>query len=323
MLKPTFKLRQTLARLTPVWVGKAIYFSIFYFLKIAVPFHLFLFGKIRVTRAFKIATIWPRNSLLTHTFRPFLSDLDLTILFSDDSTPQEIDAVISAMHDYKKILKVFSEFNTYTLHDCQSSIDCCNRVELSRDPRLSRFMTGHARAGAPNQFEKAAYLLRALESNIERLINAPEDQMSKWHYHFQLCGWVAPNELNYGTILAYILEQIYDGPAPKAVFLSAVRFLNERYNRVAHHLLSVNAAVVALFPHNFCIFDVKNFEIEAPLQNVQEAQLRFETWGLMSQWRQYRWQGPDRVDSFKQHAKNLRSSYEQYSFLRKLQDITF
>ncbi len=321
-----YNTRLWLSRMTPQRVGRAVYFIIFTLLELGLTVRFFLAGFYQLRNlpalgGHDILRLWPRNSVLTSSFAPFLSDLDITIMFSDSATPEQIAITFDFLRRFTQVFKIVRECNSYSPNDCLNFSTCLNQFEAHRDPRLRDFVPEHTTSVDAENGEKLAYLFRHIEANLVALAERPELQVKKWRLHLENCDLKLPTILTLPALVDQVLAQLLQEHPSREHFQNLMEYFRQRIAGTPHHLLTSNLTVIAFYPNSFCLLDLSKIKLAPELRAVQLAQLRWETWGLMSQWRQYRWRGPNDQMSFRNHAANLKRSFSDLEYLEKLSQL--
>lgn len=310
--------RRVLSHLCPRFVGRILYGMVLGLFRAGI------YGRFLFQGRKPIRGIWARNSFLTNDFRPFISDLDITILFSSDADPSDFRFVNRFFEKFSRRLPIISECNFYFDEGYRGLVDCLNPIERQRDPRLSvtlnREPARECWQRRPVAAERTAFLLRMVVADSRRLREHPEMRKGKWRTHFEQCGRRSPEPFRLDTVL----RAIFAGSAfdRETVCREIAKFLDARDRGDRFEEWTVNRSVIACLPHIFCHYDLRAFPLCAELAAIQEAQLRWEAWGLMSQWIHFSASGARQRQVFNDQIDRLRQLEGKYEFLSRLSALT-
>ena len=251
--------------------------------------------------------IWARNSYVSGSLLPFISDLDLTVWFDQAPTPSELISLNRWFALFSKLLPLVKECNIYVREEALSFFDFANMFEIERDPQLVAKI-GHKPSQKAKQ-EYISFLLRMLDADSDNLINQPEVRLAKWTNHFKLGNQllqITPPSFTGGFDLACVIEaiaQLIEAEAPEERRKAAEAI--HQYIVDKAQFDKVYGAVGdpwkwALFPHRYCYSKELPGRLNAAQTDIFCTQLRWEIWGLLGQVRR-----PRVISNFGHHIERL------------------
>src|SRR5690606_22253256 len=145
--------------------------------------------------------IWPRNSYLTRSFTPGISDLDLTLYIPSTTSNANVDRFVAKYLFLKKRFIFLGEMNIYFDSDIELMSTFLNSYELDRDPYLKMQINLN-----PLHHEKDRYvfLLRLFEADYKNLLSRPESRINKWSDHLNTSFDTAKDIFSKEIILEHI-----------------------------------------------------------------------------------------------------------------------
>lgn len=173
--------------------------------------------------------IWIRNSYILGSFEAGFSDLDLSVLISENRNTKLSERnkkyFNSIVKFFQKVWPFLGEINYYNSATVLFVSRAHNTFELQRDPQLVRINSVPRTA---DMFEAAVFLLRQLEKDLNNLKYQPEKRMKKWQSHFFEIDNKFP-EMKF-------LEKVHLNPNKMLEsIVSAIRFLSRCWNPVMGH----------------------------------------------------------------------------------------
>ena len=279
-----------------------------------IPYAIFLFVLQRVI-AFQFKAkpaVWPRNSYLTNAFRPFFSDLDLTIWFQSAPSVAELQRLRALLVFAKKIFPALGETNAYDDRRAVELASWSNRFEIERDPETYRRLSKLERL-TTERAQRTAFLLRMLESDAKNLAFRPQQRWPKWRRHFEAVGIVVSREhFDRTEAIALIAKLALEWTAAE----TPPTFYQATYESTVNYIKTVaggapslqgDAWAAMIFPHRFCFREPPVAEMSSVFLEICVAQTAWEVWGLATQ--VHAIEAPDSVDAhFKRLAEFLSNS---------------
>lgn len=261
----------------------------------ALPYGMALKGLQASARALSGSpAIWARNSYVFGTLVPLVSDLDITVWYEREPTRDAIRALAVFLKAAKKAVPFLGEANVYVASEVEELKSLINRFELERDPELGRRLQGAADPAITVRIQSAAFLLRMLEADLKNLLNRPLERQRKWDGHFAkitaltqvpltpiLKGFPGRSAVRgVVEVIAGMLDEIESTPSLEAYFECVGR-------GVPWHILKPlsehNPLWIAAMPHRF--LEVAPGKGTERRNQLTAAQLGWELWGVMSQYR--------------------------------------
>lgn len=129
---------------------------------------------------FPTTLIWARNSYQSNDLIPGLSDIDFTIVSSDDNLSVFAKDVLLF---FKRLFLIVGETNFYSLKTLKLIKEIYNYYELQRDPLLMKY--AHLQKKA-NEIDATIYLMRTFESDKHNLEKRKKLRQRKWQRVFKL-----------------------------------------------------------------------------------------------------------------------------------------
>lgn len=293
------KIRSFAAWITPVFIGRFIYKLAFYILRLAVKF------------TSPQVEIWYRNSILFDNFRPFRSDLDLTILFPETMSIAEIRNILSRIRAFKSTIPFITEQNCYSADEIIDFKSVANPIEVKRDPYLEAHISRR-----PTREEQFVFLIRMFTYNYADLCRPVPIRVDKWRSYFDLAGLEVNEPITKNSLLRQILALEIEPEKLEDTFGLVCRYLDSESSGWGRGAAFSNPVLCALFPHQLCHHN--NFQPGRDLQRLTWAQLNWEAWGLMSQWRHGAIDRP-LAENFINHLSVLVSNFPDYPALSKFE----
>jgi hypothetical protein len=248
------------------------------------------------------ALVWARNSWLTPQFKPLVSDLDLTIWLEGEPSLLQLRQLRGVLSSIRAALPFVGEINLHERTEAGWLSEYANRFELGRDPELL------ARVGLQSplsvQAQATVFLLRMAENDLESLTHRPELRRGKWEIHLRSVGAGVTALVRGGSLLDQVLMAALQplGTASDELIPSARRFFEALTAGQALHELTIEPAWWLLFPHRFAFAEPPVGLPEPGPKGIEvfRAQLAWEVWGLISQYRLNAERQP-----IAEHARNL------------------
>ncbi len=128
--------------------------------------------------------IWTRNSFRFRRLSFFISDVDFTLILKQAMTESEIRLIAKKLKEKRFPLQ--GELNLYFEEDLRRVADVMNHYELQRDPELISYLEnlGIKPNEKKNSANKAAFLIKMLQSDLFNLTLIPSLRIPKWQGHF-------------------------------------------------------------------------------------------------------------------------------------------
>jgi hypothetical protein len=266
-----------------------------------IPYSLALSTvRMGVARLPKGSRVWPRNSFLTLAFRPFKSDLDLTIWFETQPGPQAIAHLQWLLKLNKLVFPILGESNVYVRSSAGLMAGLINRYELARDPELEWMLkedlTKKSAGSKPfkrvttERAEKCIFLLRMLDADFHNLLAAPGKRRKKWQVHLTSVGLneidihrVITNENPIRKILETAFGFFEDYEFQMDASDEVENFLRNRSNGVPDHQANLTPKLLAIFPHRLCFVKAPKKLSGQVCKEIFTAQVAWEIWGITGQ----------------------------------------
>jgi hypothetical protein len=241
------------------------------------------------------ARAWARNSYLTESFIPGVSDLDITIWLRRDPGAKAWSKLRTILKGSRAIFPWLSEANVYVAADARELAPLFNPFELARDPELGKKL-GPIAPILSSRVHTAAFLARMLERDAEGLKTRPHARAGKWRIHLSETDCPPPPAecipLADGLrdhILDCLFELVSSPYSPdrkleRASFQSAVVAHLDRaaLGEEPDYRQGSSPWLYALFTHRYCGTDPVP-ELPLRLAETALANLAWECWGLYSQ----------------------------------------
>jgi hypothetical protein len=306
-------LRKSLQRYTPEPVSQALY---------RAALKSFQLG-IQVYGGKTHAQVWARNSYRLGNWTAFQSDIDLSVWMAREPKAGEVARLVRTHQRVKKVFPFLGEINLYIATDLKWVELLINAFELERDPQLAKKIT--TQSPLELRFHAASFLLRMLESDIERVLNEPEGRRPKWDAHFarvttlvggKECGiWEGFPERSLLRGIVELIVHLLELPSEeRQKFTEQLELYFQSIGRdVPTHLLAPLLAdepyLWAAFPQCFCFRTENRPVLEGALSGLAQAQLSWEFAGMLAQHRL--WKRTDRERAvYKTHLGGLMSFYQ-------------
>jgi hypothetical protein len=152
--------------------------------------------------------IWSRNSLLTQSFTPGVSDLDLTVWLRHTPSRNDMACLRRVLTRARSVFPWIGEANVYVSSEIRALASLFNPLELARDPEL-RQRLGSASRTLPIEAEQTAFLARMLERDVEGLRLRSPTREAKWALHFEATGISKEALSGSGPLLNRILNTLF------------------------------------------------------------------------------------------------------------------
>jgi len=222
------------------------------------------------------ARVWARNSFLTDAFRPFKSDLDITIWLPSHTNDGIERELLRALRRIKRIFPALGEANVYCEEGFRRFIRFANQFELRRDPPTClRFQIPHLPVDIRNA-QVSVYLLRMLESNLHLLRSGWDGQQVKWQYHLRQVQFEPESVLGNPDPIRGILN------CALGCSLATNKSIIEQVYSYLHGG-EASEIVQVLFPNRFCYLELPRALLEGQVRELFLAQTAWEIWGLYGQ----------------------------------------
>jgi hypothetical protein len=205
--------------------------------------------------------IWTRHSLYFNNINPGISDIDLTLIVSDDDFyPEKLIEIHQFMKKIKKILPVIGEANIYTNGLIDEYSMYFNYFELSRDPILKKRC--RKKENRNFQTEGLVFFLRGLYSDIEKIKEFNKLRLKKWKFFEKLIktkipkGFLDINDTNFNADL--LVTQFHKAFNDKIhVDLDELNSIFSNKNEI--YVLSDSELFRKLFPHRWLYTDKETY----------------------------------------------------------------
>ncbi len=145
--------------------------------------------------------IWARNSYESKDLVPGLSDIDFTIVTTEDELPF---LAIEILNIFKKIFIIMGEVNFYSQKSLDIIKEIYNYYELQRDPLLMSLAKLDKK---PNDIDATIYLMRTFESDKHNLENRTNLRQRKWGRVFKLLD-ITFNELTKNNLVKLLEKRL-------------------------------------------------------------------------------------------------------------------
>lgn len=256
-----------------------------------------------------------RNSFLSSAFSPFVSDIDMTVILPNRYGVDQTQDALKTILQYRNFFPVLGEINSYSWAEIEKFKPCLNPLEGARDPVLHPFLRQTIKPE-----DKFTFLLRMIEADSANLLHRPLYRWKKWERHLSSCGLTVPKRFDLEILLKIVMDTFLPEHADLATE-TVFNFLRLVKQGTTYDKFDLNLILWAIFPNRFCFHLETNIELPAWLAQIQEAQLQWETWGLMSQRRIYLLKDTEDQMNLLQHIDNLITVFPQYSYLKDLKNI--
>jgi hypothetical protein len=247
--------------------------------------------------------LWSRNSFRTPAFTPFKSDLDLTFWLENSPNFSEVKSMWRTHRFLKKFIPFLGEINLHVRDEALSFVELANQFELNRDPDL------HSKLKVPprksSRADEIIFLLRMLEADAKNIKTRPDKRIRKWRFHLAQIGaprWTEPLTLE--SMLTAILQRSgLPGDEQTAAVKALLTYYEIRAKGETYYGLPADQAqdLMTFLPHYFCFHKEKIEALSGERAEICLRQVRWETWGLSSQYRLFSFAG----QSLDQHLQNL------------------
>lgn len=229
------------------FVGVFIYKAVFY--------SIVLYWKWR----FPSTLIWARNSYQSKDLMPGLSDIDFTIVSTDDHLPLLANEVLI---NFKKLFMIMGEINFYTTKSLGIIKEVYNYYELQRDPLLMSFANLSKKS---NSIDAAIYLMRTYESDKDNIENRSHLRHRKWTKVFQLLE-VSIDKLSKTALLDLLRDRIGKNIISNPMLYSPHTWLESHWSKLKY------PEVVQSFS-----------KLSEPECEIIFGQIRWEVFGILTQ----------------------------------------
>lgn len=233
------------------------------------------------------AYFWTRNSYQFNKIIPGLSDIDVTLV----SSPQSSNTIY-IWNNFKNIFPWFGEINFYPIDIAKNLLIIANPGEIGRDPKLLSFF--NFVPSKINSYQTIVVILRMLLHDSTALKKYPLARKAKWDYGLKLLDlndtsrekWIS--NLNYSECLEQLIALLPE----------------EEKNDLRAELKKSLDEVSWLYPQKMAHLN-QTHEIISSLSNWKKQivieQCLWEFWGVMTQthWLQ--------KQQYQQHLKNIYS----------------
>ena len=199
------------------------------------------------------------------------------------------------------MIPLFQEANVYPVHGIKSFCSLMNPWELKRDQGLENYLKQNSfPLPVPSQGKALAFLFRAVEADVKPLLYYPDLRKKRWKN------------------LASILNKKYFMEDPLEDIINLTRELaHSEVDTILLKKFILNGLAFEknfekfwpFFPVRYLVYSLeKNFSMEAPHekyltsleQDILEAQIEWEVWGLFGQ---SLFENP--IGSYRAHFDNL------------------
>lgn len=226
------------------------------------------------------AEVWKRNSTILGSFVFGLSDLDLTILTSNELSFEKLGQKLRSL---KKPILFLGEANYYCKKDLSWIGKYINLFELKRDPLLMRMMDSGKKE---NDIEALVFILRMLDSDFMTLKEMPHIRQKKWSQHFLSVSANVLSPITLQQVIDYLRKGFKSEGLGEALN-SWVGLMDK--NTFEPFKDSHHSFFKVLFPHKHLWFHDGKDE-KAFLNGLNEfeksfllSQIDWEIWGIYTQ----------------------------------------
>jgi len=231
--------------------------------------------------------VWPRNSFSLGYFTPGVSDLDLTVWFELKPNKRELKRVRSIFRALRIFFPFLGEINLYSKDEALSFCQFANIFELSRDKLLISQLHGKLDDNRIiKQTEAAVFLFRMWDSDKKNLRTRPEKRVRKWQYHIRQIN----SHCTLPPVSTFAKGEGLEDRILKTILLMtnaklSVDSVKSFSNMLTDHDNHLNEWLAAFFVNRFCYSPVYPLISDTDAINVFIQQMRWELWGLLSQYR--------------------------------------
>lgn len=241
--------------------------------------------KIRAQLAEYSCSVWARNSYIFGSFRPFQSDLDLTIFFEREILKEEWVVVRNRLNEVTRWAPWIVDINVYVVHDIPLFLGYANPFELKRDPELRCSIASLPRSemGLTERALSAAFLMRNLDGELDNLTSRPDSRRSKWDKHFSAVEIASPKTLSVSSVIEAStgLLGLNTEESSHLVAFYEKKAKGEYWTPSAESPESLKV-LTGFLPHAISHTSVQGMQVTGALREMMEAQLAWEIWGVYS-----------------------------------------
>lgn len=258
--------------------------------------------------------VWPRHSYVLGTFKPLVSDLDLTLWYEKSPSVAELDRLNAALARLRSLFPMLGEVNSYTAEEAHAYASLLNRFELDRDPELASRLGEDSLNPAEIRLQAGVFLIRMIDADVNNLLHHPSLRVAKWKEHLNQVEEATSHSLTATLenapddfLLSLLIRLAVDvlGFETRNEEIAAVEVLENYYRHVGAGCrleeLAPSEMGWALLPHRFRFSGDRIAPgLKGRLATIFAQQLGWEIWGLMSQYR-----NPCDRDGFVSHLHAL------------------
>jgi len=235
--------------------------------------------------------LWARNSFITDSFKPLISDLDITVLLREPPSSEQLARFKQILRKIRLFFPPLGECNFYIESQAKRLSRWANPWEIQRDPRLFSWLSAVPAEISPSAY-KCVFILRMLENDLENLYRTPKLRQNKWISHLQAVEAPIPDWTNSTTIISGIIRSSL--ALAQLESDQAVSLAQKDIEAYFKHQIATgknpwippkkSPSACVFFPHRFCHRPL-SLKITTQAQgNIVLAQIAWEAWGLASQY---------------------------------------
>lgn len=226
--------------------------------------------------------VWARNSYLGESFQPFLSDLDITLFHTQAEWDQSLPKIRACLNQINSKFPWIVDVNCYHSLDLHHFSPLANRYELKRDPQLLAQLP-FGNSFLSTDVERAIFLLRSLDGDLNNLVNCPELRIGKWKRHFEIAELILEGPPSVEKIIRAAVKVV--GLAEKDSRTLIQFYQNQVIGRQIDLPGKSEDVIHTLWrwlPQGLSHLPGPYSKLTGLSQELMEAQIAWEIWGLYS-----------------------------------------
>jgi hypothetical protein len=257
--------------------------------------------------------IWARHSYVLAGFVPGLSDIDLTIWFGTSPSSQDKKLLLQRLKRLKHVLPLLGEINAFVDESARRWVDLANPLELERDPQLLEKLGSRKRI--PTREEKAAFLLHAVESDLNLLKFDSATRTGKWRSHLQSVGLGDDLPLTLEVLAQETAHAFFPSALSASVSKSLLSYWSKLCEGTPFYEIDFDEVLFGIFPHRAIHTNRSRAQrLHSSLEPIAAAQLQWEIWGLLSQAIPSQSYSSEGRQNILRHLKILADFLDEYRF---------
>lgn len=278
------------------------------------------FGVFKLALSSEKGKLWYRNSLYFKDIVFGVSDIDMTFLQEKGNSSDQVKRIEKKLKFWKIFLPHLGEINYYSPDTFDDFLPLANSIELERDPVLLALLSAKEeyRSLLPQRevSDEQVFILNWLASDFHRMRENYSWRQRKIERFFTLLGDTEGRKSkNLSTLLQYLSKNFFKSDQEKVenflVHFSYFEFEDiGSINLFYEEHPELIDSLLCLYPQKWLGASLHHQRFEEEVESIRDMkdelqeilikQIRWECWGLLSQWMR---SGDD--VNFHVHVENL------------------